>query len=80
MGILADVGAHEEGVELEDSVELLGGVGSRALGVEVVDVYVLEFTGASAAAHGLNQTLRCRCHGAQMHVVAGLDDLDGFVR
>ena len=80
LGILADVGAHEEGVELEDAVELLGSIGCRALGVEVVDMYVPEFAGTSAAAHGLDQTLRCRCHGAQMHVVAGLDDLDGFVR
>ena len=78
LGHLADVAAHEERVELEDAFELLVGIGGRALGVEVVDVYILQFTGFAALAHGVDQALGSRSYGAQMHVIARLDDLDGL--
>ena len=77
---LADVAAHEERVELEDALEFRIGIGGRTLRVEVMDVHVLQFSGLAAFAHGVDQALRSRCHGAQVHMIARFDDLDGLFR
>ncbi len=74
----ADVAAHEERVELEHAFEFLVGIGRRAFGVQVVDVYVLQFTGLAARAHGVDKALGSRSHGTQVYVVARFDNLDGF--
>ena len=75
---LADVRAHEERVELEHALEFGIGIGRRTLSVEVMDVYVFQFAGLAALAHGVDQALGCRCHRAQVHVVTRFDDLDGL--
>ena len=78
LGYLAHVRTDEEGVELEDALELRIGIGSRTLGVEVVYMDVLQLSGFAALAHGVDQALRSGCYGAQVHVISRLDDLDGL--
>ena len=76
LGDLTHVGADEERIELEDARELGIGVGRRTLGVEMVDVDVLQLTGLAARAHGVDKALRSRSHGTQMDVVARFDHFD----
>ena len=82
---------HQYKIEDEDMVceegkyypmmrELRVGIGCRALGVQVVDVYILQLARLAACAHGVDEALGCRCYGAQVDVVARLDDLDGLLR
>lgn len=78
LGDFADVAAHEERIELEYAFELLVGIGCRAFGVQVVDVDILQFAGLAACAHGVDQALGGRSHGAQVDVVARFDNLDGL--
>ena len=47
-------------------------------GVQVVDVDILQFAGLAACAHGVDQALGGRSHGAQVDVVARFDNLDGL--
>ena len=54
---LADVRAHEERVELEHALEFGIGIGCRTLGVQVMDMHVLQFAGFAALAHRVDQTL-----------------------
>ena len=80
LGYLADVAAHEERVELEDALELRVGIRRDALGVEVVDMHILELVVACALAHSLDKAFRCGRNGTEMHVVARLDNFDSLFR
>ena len=79
LGYLAHVTTHEERIQLEDALELRIGIGSRTLGVEVMDVYIFQLATLTTSAHSLNQTLRSRCYGAQVYVVTRLNDLNGLL-
>ena len=75
----ADIAAHEERVELEDPFEFGCGIGSRTLGVEVMDVHIPEFLVGAALAHGLDEALGSRGNRAEVDVVSGLDDLHSLL-
>ena len=65
--------------ELENPFELGSGIGSRALGVQMVYVNVLQLAVAAPLAHGLDQALRSAGHAAQMDVVMAFDCPDGLL-
>ena len=77
---LAHIAAYEECLMEEDSLILGVGVGSGALGVEVVDPHVPEFACIASAAESVNEHLGGCGHTAEMNMVTGLHDLDGLVR
>ena len=76
---LTHVPADEKRVELENPFELGSGIGSRALGVQMVYVNVLQLAVAAPLAHGLDQALRSAGHAAQMDVVMAFDCPDGLL-
>ena len=78
MYALADVSADEKGVVLKDAFKFWVDVRRRAFSVEVMDVDVLEFAGATSITKGFYKTLRDIRNRADMNMVARLDDFDGF--
>ena len=54
------------------------GVGSRPLGMKMVDFYILEFPCVSSFAKGVYQNFRRACNAAEMYVVSTFDMLDSL--
>jgi hypothetical protein len=54
---------------LEYTLELWVSVWCRALGVKVVDVYILEFATTATLAHSLDKALRCRCYRTKVNMI-----------
>jgi hypothetical protein len=54
---LADIATYEERIQLEYALELRICIWCRTLGVEVVDVYILELAIATTLNHSLDEAL-----------------------
>jgi hypothetical protein len=67
---LADIGSYEKRLMEEDSVEFRICVWGSSFSVEVVDAYILKFTGLTSAAKCLDKDTWSACHAAQMDMVA----------
>lgn len=77
--VFADIAAYKESLMEESALKTLFGVRSRTFGMEVMDAYVFQFAGFSAAAESLNEHLRCAGNTAQMNVVTTFYAFYSFV-
>ena len=66
----ADIGSDEECLMEEDSVIFRIGIWCRAFCMEMVDAYILKFSGITSSAESLDQYLWSACYAAQMDVVS----------
>ena len=64
---------------LEDALKLRVDVGCGTFSVQVMDVNVFEFTGATSVAQGFDETLRYIRYRTDVDMIARLDDFDGFL-
>jgi hypothetical protein len=63
----------------EDSLVTRLAVGSRAFGVEVMEMKVADIAGIGPAAQGADQAVRHARHAAQMDMTAGRDVAHGLI-
>ena len=64
----------------KDSVKLRIGVRCLAFSMEMVYLYIFQFSGFASSAQGFNEYLGRTGNAAQMHVVSRFHRLDCFVR
>ena len=76
---LAHISSYEESLMEEDAAEFRISIWRRAFGVKVVDAYILKFSCFTSSTEGLDEDAWCACDAAEVDVVAGFYDLDGFV-
>ena len=74
LGDVPDIPSHEERVELENPFHFGDGVEGLALGVEVMDMDVLQLPGLAPCRHRTDEYLRYAGDAAQVDVVTGFDD------